>query len=83
MRLISLGKIYCTAPAANCQLVRQCTHDMSGYAGQNIGLTFHASTDGAGLTSFYVDDVEIRACGVPAGAHRIYLPVVLKVSSPG
>jgi hypothetical protein len=61
---------------------QRSAHDLSGYAGQNIGLTFHAHTDGADLTSFYVDDVEIRACGAPADGHHIYIPIVLKASSP-
>jgi hypothetical protein len=55
-------------------------HDLTDHAGEGIGLTFHASTDGAGLTSFYVDDVEVLACGAPPGAHRIYLPVLLKAN---
>ena len=50
--------------------------DLSSYAGQSIGLAFHAETNEANPTSFYVDDVEIQVCGAGPGDQRIYVPLV-------
>ena len=56
----------------------QSTFDLSGYAGQTVGVIFHAETDGADPTSFYLDDVEVEVCGAAPFGWRIYLPIVLK-----
>jgi hypothetical protein len=56
----------------------QTTFDVSGYAGGPMNITFHAETNEAHVTSFYVDDVQVAVCGgAPVGQH-IYLPVVLQ-----
>jgi len=55
----------------------QTTFDLSGYVGHLVGVTFHADTNEANPTSFYLDDVQIQVCGA-ASAHRVYLPLVLK-----
>jgi len=55
----------------------QTTFDVSSYAGQMMGITFHAETNGNDPTNFYVDDVQVQVCGAaPVG--RVYLPLVLK-----
>jgi len=57
------------------------TVDLSGRAGQPVGIIFVAETNGDGPSSFFVDDVELRVCGgvvPPAGPERAFLPVVLK-----
>ena len=55
----------------------QTTFDLTGYTGQPVGLTFHADTNEANPTSFYLDDVEVQVCGAAPG-RRVYLPIVLK-----
>jgi bacillopeptidase F (M6 metalloprotease family) len=34
--------------------------DLSRFAGRTVYLSFHAETDAAGLTAFYVDEVALR-----------------------
>ena len=55
----------------------QTTFDLSSYAGQQVGVMFHAETNQANPTSFYLDDVEVQVCGA-APRRRVYLPVILK-----
>ena len=55
----------------------QTTFDLSSYAVQQVGVMFHAETNQANPTSFYVDDVEVQVCGA-APRRRVYLPVILK-----
>lgn len=59
---------------------RYSSHDLTGYPGQLEAVIFHSETDGANVTTFYVDDVRIQACRAPVSTHLIYLPVVLKLS---
>ena len=56
----------------------QSTFDMGSYAGQGTGLTFHAETNEANSTSFYLDDVEVQVCGAAPPGRRVYLPLILK-----
>ncbi|MFN8490253.1 MAG: choice-of-anchor J domain-containing protein [Caldilineaceae bacterium] len=42
---------------------RQSSMDLSQFAGQTIQLQFAAETDGANITDFFVDDVEVTTCG--------------------
>ena len=56
----------------------QTTFDLSSYAGQSVGVMFHAETNGTNPTSFYVDDVEVQVCGAAAPGRRVYLPLILK-----
>jgi len=53
--------------------------DLSAYAGMRVLPTFHAHTDGAGPTTFRVDDAALLACESPTGC-RLYLPLVLKTT---
>lgn len=41
----------------------QSSADLSQFAGQTIRLQFAAETDGASITDFFIDDVEITTCG--------------------
>ncbi|MFQ5593201.1 MAG: hypothetical protein ACE5HA_03545 [Anaerolineae bacterium] len=54
----------------------QSTIDLGGKAGQFVGVTFHAETNAANPTSFYLDDVEVQVCGGMAPGPRVYLPLV-------
>ena len=56
----------------------QTTFDLSSYAGQQVGVMFHAETNQADPTSFYLDDVQVQVCGAGISGWRIYLPLVLK-----
>jgi hypothetical protein len=38
--------------------------DLTAYAGQEVSATFHAHTDGEVPTTFRVDDVSLRSCGI-------------------
>ena len=58
----------------------RATFDLSGYAGQPIGVTFHAETNGANPSSFYLDDVQIQVCGVPMPSQRVHLPIILRAA---
>ena len=60
----------------------ETTFDLSPYAGEALSLTFHAETDYANPTTFYVDDVEILACGIEVTDAPLYLPMVLKTRGP-
>ena len=53
------------------------TFDLSGLAGQFVGLVFRAETDAADATSFFLDDVQVQVCSAPLG-QRTYLPLVMK-----
>jgi hypothetical protein len=55
---------------------RQTTVDLSSRSGQFLGITFHAETNEANPTRFYVDDVEVLVCGGEAPGWRGYLPLV-------
>ncbi|MFQ5857583.1 MAG: hypothetical protein ACE5LU_18415, partial [Anaerolineae bacterium] len=54
----------------------QSTIDLGSYAGQFVGVTFHAETNEVNPTSFYVDDVQLQVCGAAAPGRRVYLPVI-------
>lgn len=56
----------------------QSAIDLSGRAGQFVGLTFHAETNGENPTSFYLDDVGVQVCGAAVPGRRVYLPLVRK-----
>lgn len=58
----------------------RATFDLSGYAGQPMGVTFHAETNGANPSSFYLDDVQIQVCGVPMPSQRVHLPIILRAA---
>jgi photosystem II stability/assembly factor-like uncharacterized protein len=42
--------------------------DMASYAGQNVTVHFHATTDYADSSSFFVDDVSFQSTGLLSGA---------------
>jgi hypothetical protein len=54
--------------------------DLSRYAGREVQMSFEVTGDENNITSFYLDDVRVEVCGgvLPAGRHRIFLPIVLR-----
>jgi hypothetical protein len=57
-----LGELRATAPLSQWRYVE---FELSRYAGRRAAVTFLARTDGAVPTTFRVDDVAVRACGLP------------------
>ncbi|MFQ5859774.1 MAG: hypothetical protein ACE5LU_29615, partial [Anaerolineae bacterium] len=54
----------------------ETTFDLGSYAGQMVGVTFRAETDGVNPMIFYVDDVQVEVCGAIAPGRRLYLPLI-------
>jgi len=54
------------------------THDLTGRAGQELGLIWVAENNPDSPSRFFVDDVELRVCGAgpPPGAEKVYLPLI-------
>ena len=51
--------------------------DLTGYAGQQVVLQLHATTNQFDLTDFYVDDMSLQVCVSANGPLRSYLPLVV------
>lgn len=55
--------------------------DLAPYAGQTLRLVLRSEGDAARVTSFHVDDISLRVCGLddqPPHPWRVFLPLALK-----
>lgn len=58
----------------------QSSFDLSAYAGTSLRLFFHCTGNERFITSFFLDDVELEACGDMV---RCYLPLVWHAAQAG
>lgn len=82
------GNSYIFWVGSNTQEWIYHSHDLTGFAGQNITIQFGVYNDGSGgLTVMYVDDVSVEICtgAIPtpsptlvAGPHAALLPITLR-----